>query len=121
MEGRERLPRAGRAVVPREKLERYLLSVEHETGRHKARVFAAALGIGQRDWEYLRDQLLAGVLDAPVHAVRETPWGQLYEVEIGVKGLNAQVRAVTTVWLVAGEHQPPTLVTAYVGGAGRSS
>ncbi len=102
--------------MPREKLEGYLLNPGHEIGRHKARVFAAALGLGHRDWEYLRDQLLARVVDAPVRSVRESPWGQLYEVEIRVEALNARVRPVTTVWLVAGEDEPPTLVTAYVTG-----
>ena len=49
MDARERLPRADRAVVPREKLEGYLLNPEHEIGRHKARVFAATLGIRRGD------------------------------------------------------------------------
>ncbi len=40
-------------IVPREKLESYLLDPQHDVGRHKARVFASALGIRQRDWEYL--------------------------------------------------------------------
>lgn len=45
------VPRADRAVVPREKLEHYLLDLEHPVGRHKARVFAAALGIHRGDWK----------------------------------------------------------------------
>ena len=99
--------------MSREKLERYLLNPEHEVGRHKARVFASALGIRQRDWEYLRDQLRAAVVDAPVGSVRETPWGALYELVLPVDGRNDQTRRVVTVWLVAGA-EPPRLVTAYV-------
>jgi hypothetical protein len=109
----ERLPRADSAVVPRAKLERYLLNPEHEVGRHKARVFGSALGIRQRDWEHLRDQLRTAVVEALVTSVRETPWGGLYEVVVAVDGLNDQTRRVMTVWLVAGE-EPPRLVTAYV-------
>lgn len=111
----DRLPRADRAVVPREKLEGYLLNPQHEVGRHKARVFASALGIHQRDWEYLRDRLEAAVVDASVSSVRETPWGELYEVLFAVEGLNRQTRRVMTVWLVAPDDEPPRLVTAYVG------
>jgi Domain of unknown function (DUF6883) len=107
------LPRADRALVPREKLEGYLLNPQHEIGRHKARVFASALGIRQRDWEYLRDHLLAAAVDAPVRGVRETSWGSLYEVVVAVEGPNAQTRRVMTVWLVTGD-EPPRLVTAYV-------
>lgn len=109
----DRLPRANHAVVPREKLERYLLNPEHEVGRHKARVFGSALGIRQRDWKYLRDQLQTAVVDAPVSSVRTTPWGGLYEVVVAVDGLNGETRRVMTVWLVAGE-EPPRLVTGYV-------
>jgi hypothetical protein len=109
----ERLPRADQAVVPREKLGRYLLNTEHEVGQHKARVFASALGIRQRDWEYLREQLQAAVVDTPVSSVRETPWGGLCELVLSVDGLNGQTRRVMTVWLAVGG-EPPRLVTAYV-------
>jgi filamentous hemagglutinin len=109
----DRLPRADRAVVAREKLEGYLLNPQHEIGRHKARVFASVLGIQRRDWQYLGDQLRAAVVDAPVRSTRETSWGSLYEVVVAVDGLNGQTRQVATVWLVAGD-EPPRLVTAYV-------
>lgn len=100
--------------MPREKLEGYLLDPEHEVGRHKARVFASALGIQQRDWEYLRDQLEAAIIDASVSSVRETPWRDLYEMVLPVDGLNGQTRRVMTAWLVATDDDPPRLVTAYV-------
>jgi hypothetical protein len=109
----DRLPRADRAVVDREKLEGYLLNPQHEVGRHKARVFTSALGIRQRDWHYLRDRLLAAVVDAPVSGVRETSWGSLYEVVLAVEGLNGQTRRLMTVWSVEGD-EPPRLVTAFV-------
>ena len=109
----DRLPRADRAVVARGKLEGYLLNPQHEIGRHKARVFASALGIQQRDWEYLGDQLRAAVVDAPVRGVRETSWGSLYEVVVAIEGLNGETRQVATVWLVA-DDEPPRLVTACV-------
>jgi hypothetical protein len=109
----DRLPRADRAVVAREKLEGYLLNPQHEVGRHKARVFASALGIERRDWQHLGDQLRAAVVDAPVSSTHDTSWGSLYEVVVAVEGLNSQTRQVVTIWLVAGD-EPPRLVTAYV-------
>ena len=108
------LPQADRAVVPREKLEGYLLNLGHEVGRHKARVFAAALGIHRGDWEYLRDRITEGIVAAPVSAGRETPWGRLYEAVIPVEGLNGETRRVMTVWLVASTGEPPRFVTGYV-------
>jgi hypothetical protein len=108
------LPPAGRAVIPRQKLEGYILNPQHEVGRHKARVFASALGIRQRDWEYLRDQLRAGIAESSPASRRETPWGHLNEAVVVVAGLIGETHPVMTVWLVESEDDPPRLVTAYV-------
>jgi hypothetical protein len=110
----DRLPRAHRALIPRAKLEGYVLNLQHEVGRHKARVFASALGIEQRDWEYLRDQAQTGIVEASRASRRETQWGDLYEAVVDVVGLNGETRPVMTVWLVESEDDPPRLVTAYV-------
>jgi hypothetical protein len=114
MTSAETLPDADRAVVPREKLEGYLLNLGHEVGRHKARVFGAALGIHRGDWEYLRDRIVEGVVAAPVGAVNETLWGRLYEIVVSIEGLNGQTRRVMTVWLIASAGEPPRFVTGYV-------
>ena len=110
----DRLPRA---IVPscREKLEGYLLNPEHELGRHKARV-GSALGIRQRDWDYPRDRIQAGVVDAPIASVRQTRWGSRYEVAFAVEGLNGLTRQVLTVWLVESD-EPPRLVTGIASSA----
>ena len=114
MTSAETLPNAGRAVVPREKLEGYLLNRGHEVGRHKARVFGAALGIHRSDWRYLRDRISEGIVAAPVSAVRDTSWGRLYEVVVPIEGLNGRTRHVVTVWLVPSAGEPPRFVTGYV-------
>jgi hypothetical protein len=51
-----KLPNAEHAFVDIRKLTDYLLDPTHHRGRHKARVFRAAFGIGQGDAEWLRDQ-----------------------------------------------------------------
>ena len=48
------LPNGERAVVELEKLTDYCLNPEHARGKHKARVFAAALGIDIANAELLR-------------------------------------------------------------------
>lgn len=70
-----RLPRASKADIAAEKLRDYALNPEHSTGRDKARVFRSALDIGQDDWEFLRDQILERVPEAPVTAVRPNALG----------------------------------------------
>ena len=107
------LPRGAEAVIPPDKLVEYVLNPEHPRGRHKARVFHAALAIEPSDWRYLRDQLLAAVVEVSVSGTRVTSFGVLYEVLIPVDGLNGATHPVTTVWIVEGTASP-RLVSAWV-------
>ena len=109
-----RLPNAEAAVVEPEKLVDYALNPEHALGRHKARVFLSALGIGRDDWEYLRDRILDAVPSATVATVRVRRFGTLYDVPILVEGLNGQTHEVTTAWIVKPDDDRPKLVSTYV-------
>jgi hypothetical protein len=53
------------------KLRDYFLSATHPEGRHKARVFLSALGIGLADSEWFRKELLAVGLREECQTVRE--------------------------------------------------
>ncbi len=57
-----KLPNPENAVVETRKLRDYCLSPEHPRGRHKARVFASALGLTVDDSQELRRALLAAAL-----------------------------------------------------------
>ncbi len=108
------LPGAAAAEIPEEKLRDYVLNPEHTLGRHKARVFAAALGIGRSDWPYLRDQIQERVAESPVSAIRpKPPHGIEYEIRMPIEGLNGETHSVITGWL-APEEGSPRLLTAYV-------
>lgn len=108
------LPNVDDAVIPEEKLRDYALSPNHATGRHKARVFASALGIAREDWTYLRDEIASKLPSASVSAVRESAYGFLYEVPMLVEGLNGATEEVITAWFVQGPMGAPRLVSAYV-------
>jgi hypothetical protein len=58
-----KLPNGQRAYIDMMKLRGYSLSPIHPEGKRKARVFAAALGIGVEQAEWLRDQLLKAVIE----------------------------------------------------------
>jgi Domain of unknown function (DUF6883) len=91
----------------------YALGAAHPRGRHKARVFGSALGIEQADWRYLRDQLVEGLVDAPVVGTRITPFGVLYEVTMLIDGLNGATAPVASIWIVE-DDSPPRLVSTWV-------
>jgi len=95
------LPSASRAQISPEKLRDYVLNPRHPDGSHKARVFLAALGITQAEWENLRAQILVGVQAAPVVGEREDRHGTRYEVTVGIVGRDGREARVTTAWFAA--------------------
>lgn len=108
------LPNVERATISEEKLRDYALSPNHPVGQHKARVFQSALGIGEEDWEFLREEILARISSAEVSSIRSDLFGFLYEVPIVMEGLNGQTHEVITAWFVAEESDPPRLASTYV-------
>jgi len=101
-----RLPGARDATIPTAKLVSYALSATHQRGRHKARVFASALGITASDWRYLHDQILAALPDGEVRSTHVTPFGIAYEVIVMIDGLNGRTVQVVTTWIVASGAAP---------------
>jgi hypothetical protein len=108
-----RLPRAREATIPTATLASYALDPAHERGRHKARMFASALGITVSDWRYLHDQILAQLPEGEVRSTHITPFGIAYEVIVMIDGLNGRTVPVVTTWMVAPD-TPPRLTSTWV-------
>src|SRR5204863_1509892 len=69
------LPNGGRAAVEIAKLSDYYLNSYHEDGKHKARVFRSALGLGRKDAEWLRGKLLQAAPRGPASRIAESRFG----------------------------------------------
>lgn len=80
-----KLPNGGEAIVDIAKLRDYGLSPEHEEGKHKARVFAAALGIFRNDAAWLRERLIEAAGRENAILVSETVFGRLFVLDFAVK------------------------------------
>ena len=108
-----KLPNADKAIVEAAKLRDYCLNPAHPEGRHKARVFRSALGVGQEQAEWLREAILAALTHAEVAYAEETPYGWRYDVDIVLThgGKSASVR---TGWLVRKTENLPRLATCFV-------
>lgn len=76
-------------------------------------MFAAALGIGSGDWEYLRDRIAEAAITAPIRSTRITPFGVAYEVVVGIDGLNGATHPVVTTW-IAEPNAAPRLTSTWV-------
>src|SRR5262249_32828015 len=107
------LPKADFAVVDIAKLRDYCLNPDHLRGRHKARVFAAALGITAAHAEQLRDALLAAARTEEATATDQDDYGQRYVVEFTMNGL-AGVARIRSSWIVRTGEDFARLTSCYV-------
>ncbi len=106
------LPNPKRAVVDLEKLRDYCLDPTHEDGKHKARVFSAALGIQQCDAEWLRERLLEAAF-SHAEVLAKIEFGVLYVIDFRLKTENGAA-TVRSGWIVKVREDFPRLTTCYV-------
>lgn len=108
-----KLPNAERAVVSINKLRDYSLNPRHDAGKHKARVFKAALGLTADDAEWLREKILSAVQSEEVFARPASPFGVNFTVDILIErgGRKALVR---TAWIIEHGADFPRMTSCYV-------
>jgi hypothetical protein len=107
------LPNGDRAVVELAKLSDYCLNGQHLRGRHKARVFASALGITSEDAEVLRQRLLDGAAEEDATLGEQDDYGQRYVLDFVMTGPGGSA-TVRSVWIVLANQSAPRLLTCYV-------
>ena len=107
-----KLPNGGQAFIDVAKLRDYSLSSTHPEGKHKARVFAAALGIGAPETEWLLGQLRQAAIKFDCVMGSRDEFGQRYIMDFtaDVGGKTARLRAV---WNLRPAENFPRLVTCY--------
>lgn len=108
-----KLPGGALAVVEIAKLRDYCLNPSHPRGRHKARVFAAALDLGQADAGFLRQELLRAARDATASEGDGDEYGERYIVDFELTR-NDRPAAVRSVWIVRRGEGFPRLTSCFV-------
>lgn len=106
------IPHAERAVVDIRKLRDYCLNPMHDEGRHKARLFAMALGMTTDDAEDLRELLLQVVMTADAQLGRRDAYGQRYIVDVLMEWRDKQA-IVQSGWIIEHDSDIPRLTTCY--------
>ena len=107
------LPNADEAILDIRKIEDYCLSPAHPRGRHKARVFREALGLGQSDAGWLREALLDGSRQGDAIELAIDNLGSRWRVDVPVTRQGKRV-VVRTVWIVRRGEKVPRFVTCWV-------
>ena len=112
-----KLPNAEHAVVEIEKLRDYCLSPDHPKGKHKARVFLAALGISQNDADELRRVILNLVSTAEAIEEESIEYGRRFVVDFQIswgKESAARTALVRSCWIIRTEEDFPRLTSCYI-------
>jgi hypothetical protein len=108
-----KLPNGDHAVVDIVKLTEYCLSVTHPRGRHKARVFAASLGITANQADLLRDALLDAARSEEATPSDADEFGQRHIVDFTMKGPAGEAGGHST-WITRVGEDFPRLTSCYV-------
>jgi uncharacterized protein DUF6883 len=107
-----KVPGAECAVVDIRKLSNYCLDPTHAEGKHKARLFAVALGMTLSDAADLRDALLEAIQTEAAQLGRRDDYGQRYTVDFLLewRGRRAMIRSA---WIIEHDADAPRLTTCY--------
>ena len=107
------LPNAEKALVPLEKFTEYSLNPEHPTGRHKARVFQAALGLTLEDAPFLRDTVQQAVKTHDALPEAASTHGERYVIDFTLT-TSVGTAVVRTTWIIRADEDFPRLTSCYV-------
>ncbi len=107
-----RLPGEESAIVPRRKVEDYLLNLEHPIGGGKARFFIH-FGFQRDRWGELAAALLRHAQENPVTETLTDADGITYVIEGELMTPSGRQARVRTVWIVETGELAPRFITAY--------
>jgi len=108
-----KLPNPERAVVDMDKLRHYCLNSRHLRGRHKARVFASALGIAAEHADILRHALLEAALHSEATRSERDDYGERYVLDFEMDGPSGRA-LVRSLWIVRTGEDIPRLSSCFV-------
>ena len=106
------IPNAEQATIDIRKLRDYCLNLEHDDGKHKARLFLANLGMTVDDAEALRQILLEAVKIQSAQLGRQDKFGQRYTLDFTIEWQNKDA-TLRSGWIVEHGSTTPKLTTCY--------
>jgi hypothetical protein len=108
-----KLPGGEHATVDIAKLRDYCLNPAHPRGRHKARVFASALGVTAAEADFLREALIRAAREAEAIPGDGDEYGERYAVDFMLSRGERQA-AIRSTWMVPRGDSVPHLTSCFV-------
>lgn len=107
------LPNGTRAIVDVRKLRDYCLNLDNPRGRHKARVFAAVLGLRASDATELRLKLLEIARTEEALRGELDLYGERYTIDFEMETKTGK-GTIRSCWIILRGKRVPRLTTCYV-------
>lgn len=107
-----RLPNAKEAIVDKDKITQYLLSLNHPSGKTKARFFNR-FGFDLTNWKNLKTALLYHAQNNEVINQKQTLFGVKYVIDGLLPTPDGRNPKVRTIWFVETGQKQPRFVSAY--------
>lgn len=107
-----KLPNGDQAIITIEKIRGYCLNVAHPSGRHKAKVFASALGITADNAEDLKALVARAAIEGQIAQQSKTAFGQIIKVDWPVPEQDQVI--LRTLWEITLDNPLPRLVSAFI-------
>jgi hypothetical protein len=108
------LPNYQNAVLPREKLEKYVLDPTNPVGKNKAVVFKSVLAFDPSNWDVLAKIIIDQLPYYEALLGRKDNYGQRYNVTMPITGPNGRTADVLTAWIIDIGEDYPRFITAYL-------
>ena len=107
-----KIPNADRAIVDIRKLRDYCLNPTHDEGKHKTRLFKAALSMTAKDAEDLREALMRAVKTHDAKLGLRDEYGQRYILDFQLEWYGKQA-VIRNGWIIEHGTEIPQLTTCY--------
>jgi hypothetical protein len=107
------LPNYKNATIPDDKIYGYCLNLNHERGRHKARVFKKVFGITANNGEILKRAILQELKSFEVTNKIENIFGTLFTISMTITIFD-KTASITTAWIIKTGTNIPKLTTCFV-------
>ncbi len=108
-----KLPNAEAAFIDIHKLRDYSLNMQHDRGKHKARLFLAILGLSVENAEELEFILLEAIQIYDAISSSQDEYGQRYLVDFPLTR-NRNTATIGSTWIVRSTETFPRLTSCYI-------
>jgi hypothetical protein len=108
-----KLPNPDFAIISDSKLAGYSLNLDHDEGKHKARVFKAALNMDVSHLEELKQALRSALETYDAVPAARNAYGQKYMIDF-LLTREEKTAIIHSVWIVKDNEEFPRLITCYI-------